>query len=214
MAGNIYLYLSGIPGESTAKTFPNWIDVQDFGVGHAMEVDPDARTGSGGGTSGAADPENFTFAKKMDWASPVLLSCCAVGAIIPRGRVYQCNVVNENVVPVSDYAFGDAIITAVSLSGSGGEIPSEDLEINYGSIIWRYHCYFHDNPSVVVDATWKEWSLISSNPTVADFNTKQIFDNLSAGPGNVPDSMDHSGIDGGTVTFTPGVNIQALENPA
>ncbi len=65
MAGNIYLFLDGIPGESLDIAFENWIDIASFSVGNAMEVDQEARTGSGGGTSGAADPEDFSFDKKM-----------------------------------------------------------------------------------------------------------------------------------------------------
>ena len=59
MAANVYLFLDGIPGESTAVQFRNWIDLTSFSVGVTMEVDQEARTGSGGGTSGAADPEDF-----------------------------------------------------------------------------------------------------------------------------------------------------------
>jgi type VI protein secretion system component Hcp len=197
MAGNIYLLLSGIPGESLATGFMNWIDISSFSVGNAMEVDPEARTGSGGGTSGAADPEDFSFDKKMDIASPVLLSCCATGAIIPKGRLIQCNVVNELRLPVSDYAIGDSIITSVSLSGSGGAIPDESLTISYGSIIWQYTLYSHSNPSNPVATASRQWSLLSSNPTVADANCQ---DALTI-PADLPGNYDtHAG----TVSFTAG----------
>ena len=175
MAGQIYLYLSGIAGESTAERFTGLMDVTSFSVGNAMEVDMEARTGSGGGTSGAADPEDLSVDKKMDWASPVMLACCAVGAVIAQGRLFQCNVVNEDVLPVSDYAFGDAIITSVSLSGSGGAIPDESVTINYGSIIWQYHCFNHMNPSECFGSKFREWSLISASPLTADDNTQTAF---------------------------------------
>jgi len=186
MAGNIYLYLDGVPGESTAINFQDWMDIASFSVGNAMEVDQEARTGSGGGTSGAADPEDLSLDKKMDWATPTLLWCCATGVVIPRGRLYQCNVVNEQVLPVSDYSFDNAIITSVSLSGSGGAIPDESITINYGSIIWQYHCYNHDNPSDFLDATSRGWSLISSHPGQADGNAIEVSGTVSAGPGAVP----------------------------
>ena len=176
MAGQIYLYLSGIAGESTSERFTGLMDITSFSVGNAMEVDMEARTGSGGGTSGAADPEDFSMDKKMDWASPLLLSCCATGAVVSQGRLFQCNVVNETVLPVSDYAFGDAIITSVSLSGSGGAIPDESITVNYGSVIWQYHCYDHKDPSVFLASKFREWSLISASPTTADDNTKAIYD--------------------------------------
>lgn len=206
MAGQIYLYLSGIAGESTAVCFPGLMDVTSFSVGNAMEVDMEARTGSGGGTSGAADPEDLSVDKKMDWASPVMLSACATGAVISQGRLFQCNVVNEEVLPVSDYAFGDAIITSVSLSGSGGAIPDESVTINYGSITWHYHCYEHNNPSNWLASMFKSWSLISANPSLPDPNTDTAFqttDTSSGAPFMKDGSFGYEGCGGsGAASFT------------
>lgn len=189
MAGQIYLYLAGIGGETSSTRFPGLMDLTSFSVGNAMEVDMEARSGSGGGTSGAADPEDMSIDKKMDWASPVMLSCCATGAAIPQGRLFQCNVVNNDVLPVSDYTFSDAIITSVSLSGSGGAIPDESVTINYGSIIWQYHCYDHKIASTYYDSKYREWSLISADPNVADAKATALF----AGPPTAGVSFDTSG---------------------
>ncbi len=197
MAGNIYLFLDGVPGESLATSFENWIDVTSFSVGNTMEVDPEARTGSGGGTSGAADPEDLSIDKKMDVATPVMLTCCATGAIIPRGRLVQCNIVNEMRLAVSDYAFGDSIITSVNLSGSGGAIPDESMTLNYGSIIWQYHLYSHSNPSEERGISSRQWSLLKSNPTIADPNCQ---DALAIPYDNPGPYESHAG----SVSFTAG----------
>ena len=204
MAGNIYLFLEGIPGESTADRFPNWMDIASFSIGNAMEVDQEARTGSGGGTSGAADPEDFSLDKKMDWATPTLLSCCATGAVIHRGRLFQCNVVNEEVLVVSDYAFDSAIITSVSLSGSGGAIPDESVTVNYGSIIWQYHRYHHKDPSQWLNSTTRQWSLVSAHPNEADTNALDVFSNIQAGSGIVPagGSWSYDSVASGDAGFT------------
>lgn len=204
MAAQIYLYLNGIPGESTADRFKGLMDVTSFSVGNAMEVDMEARTGSGGGTSGAADPEDLSIDKKMDWASPVMLSCCATGAVIPAGRLFQCNVVNKEIMPVSDYAISDAIITSVSLSGSGGAIPDESVTINYGSIIWQYHCYNHQNPSENWGVISKGWSLISANPYEADSNAISIFsDAATNGTPIVGEGFHYNSMDIGAPEFNP-----------
>ncbi len=200
MAGQIYLYLAGIGGETSAIKFPGLMDVASFSVGNAMEVDMEARTGSGGGTSGAADPEDLSIDKKMDWASPVMLSCCATGSVISAGRLFQCNVVNKEVLPVSDYAISDAIITSVSLSGSGGAIPDESVTINYGSIIWQYHCYKHDDPSMCLGSKSRGWSLISADPFRADSKAVAAFASPSTSNGiafqNDATSYDACGGDG------------------
>ena len=183
MSGSIFLYLDFIPGESTVFGFDSWIDIGSFSLGCTMEVDQEARTGSGGGTSGSGDPEDLSLDKKMDVATPVLLSCCATGAIIPRGKLMQINDVGKRVI-VSEYAIGNSIITNVNLSASGSGIPEESLSINYGSITWRYYCYDHFRPDIQVvggdipgqPATQKDlengiqrsWSLISSNPNEPD----------------------------------------------
>ena len=189
MAGNIYLYLDGIPGESYADGYVNWIDVDSFSLGVTMEIDQDARTGSGGGTSGGADPDDLQCSTKMSAATPVLLQCCALGAIIPRAKLVQCNVVNAgnssgNIGPrvvVSEYAFGDSIISNVALDGSGGGIPDQSLSLNYGSIIWKYLYYKHDNPSVPSGAPiMRGWSLLRKNPEEADPNAQEAMFNLTA----------------------------------
>ncbi len=172
MAGQIFLYIDGIPGESTSNIFTNWIDVASFSIGVAMEIDMEARTGSGGGTSGAADPEDLSVETKMSVASVVLFQACALGAVIPRCRLIQCNVVNTELYSVSEYSMGDSIISGVSVSGSGGGIPDQSVSINYGSIIWRYHVYNHYMPSVEVACLEREWSPISANPQKADANAQ------------------------------------------
>jgi len=169
MSGSIFLYLDFIPGESTAHGFDSWIDVASFSLGCTMEVDQDARTGSGGGSTGSGDPEDLSLDKKMDVATTALLYCCASGAVIPRGKLMQFNDVGSRVL-VSEYAIGDSMITNISLSASGGGIPDESVSINYGSIIWSYHCYDHFRPYKPVPEgdTFRAWSLISSRPGYTD----------------------------------------------
>ncbi len=192
MAGNIYLYLDGIPGESYADDFVNWIDIDDFSIGVTMEINQDARTGGGGGTSGAADPQDLECSTKMSAATPVLLQCCAMGAIIPRAKLVQCNVINASGtkdskngfrVIVSEYGFGDSIIGNVSLSGSGGGIPDQSFSLNYGSIVWKYNYYRHDNPSIVKDRIQRGWSLLRNNPEQADPNAEDAMAALTGNDG-------------------------------
>ena len=181
MATCIYLYLDFIPGESTVTGFDSWIDITSFSLGCTMEVDQEARSGSGGGTSGTADPEDLSLDKKMDIATPTLLYCCATGVVIPRAKLMQLKDSDDR-LPVSEYAFGNSIITNVNLNGSGGNIPDESMTLNYGSVSWRYYCYDHYNTSVPVKGRsgtgpgtrgefQRSWSLISSNPGDPDTST-------------------------------------------
>ena len=166
----MFLYLDFVPGESTAEDFESWIDVSSFSLGCTMEVDQEAVTGNSRGTSGSGDPEDLSIDKKMDAATTTLLFCCATGVVIPRGKLMQFNDAGDRVL-VSEYAFGDSVITSVNLSASGGGIPEESLSINYGSVIWQYHCYDHFRPTNLVATFTRAWSLISSNPGQADPST-------------------------------------------
>ena len=174
MATCIHLYLDFIPGESTVAGFDSWIDITSFSLGCTMEVEQEARTGSGGGTSGSGDPEDLSLDKKMDIATPTLLYCCATGITIPRAKLMQLKDSDDR-LPVSEYAFGDSIITSVNLNASGGSIPDESVTLNYGSVSWRYHLYDHFDTSVVVKGLeggfQRSWSLISSNPGDPDAST-------------------------------------------
>lgn len=179
MAGNIFLYLDGIPGESYAEGYLNWIDIADFSLGVTMAIDQDARTGGGVGISGAADPQDLECSTKLNAATPVLLQCCAVGVTIPRAKLIQCNVVNEVRLPVSEYSFGDSIISNVSVSGSGGGIPDLSFSLNYGSIKWRYHYYKHDNPSKALHPPIERgWSLLTRDQDQADPNAVAAMSDL------------------------------------
>ena len=163
MAGDIYLYLDGIPGESTTWHFENWIDVMSFSIGVSMDIDQGARaSASGGVTSGQADPEDVSVDTKMSIASPVLLQCCASGAVIPRGKLVQCNIVGGRRIVVSEYFFGDSIISGVSLSASGGAIADESISINFGSVAWSYNCFDHFNPTKFLASSTREWSVIQA----------------------------------------------------
>ena len=148
-----------------------------------MEVSQEGRLNGGHALSGAADPEDLSFDKKMDVATPILFHCCAVGAVIPRGRVIQCNDVgavynnNNGRLPVADYAFGDSIITNITSSASGGGLADDSFSINYGSIMWRYHYYNNykiGRPGHEAEKVQREWSVISSNTSKADSNTRAI----------------------------------------
>ena len=219
MAGQIFLFLDGIPGESTSNIFTNWIDVASFSIGVTMEIDMEARTGSGGGTSGAADPEDLSIDTKMSIASVVLLQACAMGAIIPRGRLIQCNVVDKNLYPVSEYSLGDSIISSVSLNGSGGGIPDQTFTINYGSIIWKYICYNHYMPSYKVSDVVREWSPVSANPIKADPNAYSAAGIANAEHFEPPKrekvSIHHFDTygSGSNVSFRPGPSVRMDPNP-
>lgn len=199
MAGNIYLYLDGIPGESYADDYVNWIDIDDFSIGVTMAIDQDARTGGGVGNSGAADPQDLECSTKMSAATPVLLHCCATGAIIPRAKLVQCNIVNASGIKdgfrtvVSEYAFGNSILSNVSLSGSGGGIPDQSFSLNYGSIVWRYNYYRHDNPSIQSGSPIeRSWSLLTSNTQEAETDGDAFYAmrSLTASEGGYKDLFD------------------------
>ena len=99
----------------------------------------------------------------MIWPNNIYWVPSCAGAVIPRGRLIQCNIVGGRRIAVSDYAFGDSIISNVSISTSGGAIPDESISINYGSIIWRYHCYNHFNPTEFLATSVREWSIIKAD---------------------------------------------------
>ena len=207
MAGNIYLFIDGIPGESTSEIFRNWIDIDSFSTGVAMEINQESRVGSGGGTSGAADPEDFTFDTKMSVATTVLLQACAMGAVIPRIKLVQCNVVNNIILGVSDYSMGDSMISSVNVDASGGDIPSTSFSINFGSVVWRYHCYNHYMPSKHVYTAQREWSVLTANPRRADRNAQNA---CSIAPGNsyTSEVSYDQYADGVRVPFTPGTVVR------
>jgi type VI secretion system secreted protein Hcp len=124
-AQEVFLRLDGIPGESRDVRFKDTIDVLSFQWG----------VSSAGGARPAF--QNFSFTKRVDQASPLLLQRAAAGQAIPRATVTIRDAGKPQEFLV--YCLTDVRVTELSTSGSGGEDrPTEQLALSYGTFFQTY----------------------------------------------------------------------------
>ena len=110
-AQEVFLRLDGIPGESRDVRFKDTIDVLAFQWGVSAT----------GGVRPAF--QNFSFTKRVDQASPLLLQRAAAGQVIPRATVSVRDAGKPQDFLV--YCMTDVRVTELSTSGSGGRGPAD-----------------------------------------------------------------------------------------
>ena len=159
MAGDCFLKIDGIPGESTDEKHKNWIEVLSYSHGVSQMAGGDRSTG-GAATGGRCDHQDFSIVKTLDKASPTLDLFCCKGTHIKNVTVELCRA-TDNKEKYMEYKMEDVIISSVSIGGGGGGLPTESVTFNYGKMTWNYIQTDHKSGEVKGNVE-KNWSLIDN----------------------------------------------------
>jgi len=151
MAFDAFLKIDGVPGESTDDKHKDWIEVLSFSHGSTQ---PSSATASsaGGGTTERVSFDDLMVTKHIDKASAKLHELCASGKHIATVTLQLCRaggdklqymeVKMEQVIISAVQATGMAAgAAAVGIGGTGGSVdnlPTEQVEFNFGKIKWTY----------------------------------------------------------------------------
>ena len=159
MAGDCFLKIDGIPGESTDDKHKDWIEIMSYSSGVAQMAAGDRSTG-GAGTSGRCSHQDVSIVKALDKASPTINLFCCNGKHIPNVVIEICRATG-NKEKYMEYKMEDVIISSVSVGGGGGGLPTESVTFNYGKLTWNYIQTDHKTgePKGNVE---KFWSLIDN----------------------------------------------------
>jgi len=117
------------------------IEVSDYGFGVTMPVTT-SRSDGGGATVGRANFDAFTASKNIDTATPYLFQYCCTGMNIDSIALHlyrQGDETDSGAVKYALIIFQFCVITKVTISGSGEELPKESIEFNYGKCEYVYH---------------------------------------------------------------------------
>jgi type VI secretion system secreted protein Hcp len=130
----------GIMGESPDSELngqkDGWIDVKSFTWG----VENAATTSTGGGlAAGKAKLADLEFKQAIHRGSPVMWAYCCVGKHIPEAK-FVARKATGAAKPQQflEVLFENCMITNVTTSGSGDELPEESVKITYAKCTIKY----------------------------------------------------------------------------
>ena len=157
MAGDCFLKIDGIPGESTDDKHKEWIEVLSYSSGVSQMAAGDRSTG-GAASAGRCSHQDFSIVKELDKTSPTLDLQCCNGTHIKKVAVELCRATGDK-TKYMEYIMEDVIISSVSIGGGGGGLPTESVTFNYGKITWNYIQTDHETGAPKGNIQ-KYWSLI------------------------------------------------------
>ena len=159
MAGDCFLKIDGIPGESTDDKHKDWIEVMSYSSGVSQMAGGDRSTG-GAASQGRCDHQDISIVKALDKASPTLNLFCCQGKHIAKVDIELCRATG-NKEKYMEYKMEDVIISSVSVGGGGGGLPTESVTFNYGKLTWNYIQTDHKTGEAKGNVE-KYWSLIDN----------------------------------------------------
>ena len=135
MAGDMFLMLDGIKGESADDKHKGEIDIESFSWGLSQSGSGNRGTGLG---TGKVDIADISIMKKVDKASPTLMLACANGKHIAKGKL-TVRKAGENPLEYLTVDLESVLVSSYQVSGSGGgEVPSESISLNFVKVKTEY----------------------------------------------------------------------------
>lgn len=130
-AVDMFLDITGIPGESTDIIQTNQVDVLAWSWGMANSGTTHAGTNGG---AGKANFQDLNLTKYVDKASPLLMSRCAKVAVIPKATLYISKA-GTNPVEYIKIQLTNVLVTSVSTGGFDGEDKlTENVSLNFAKL--------------------------------------------------------------------------------
>ena len=129
MAGDMFLMLDGIKGESADDKHKGEIDILSFSWGLAQMGSGHAGTGSG---TGKVDVSDISIMKTLDKSSPTLQLACTNGKHITKGKI-TLRKSGENPLDYLTIDLESVFVSSYQIAHSvgGTDVPSETFALNF-----------------------------------------------------------------------------------
>ena len=138
MASNMFIQFDGIKGEADDDAHKEWIEILSWSHGFSQPASP--VRDSSGSTVERANHSDLSITKYLDAASNSLIKACWNGKQIETAKIECMRADGENAPLVYlKIDMDDVIISNVSLSGGGGDIPIENISLSYSKITYTYN---------------------------------------------------------------------------
>jgi type VI secretion system secreted protein Hcp len=140
MAINSYIKLDGIDGGSSASGHEKEIEIMSWSHGFSQPTSP-VRSTAGSGSVEQANHSNFTFTKYIDSSTDDLLKYCWTGKQIKTAVVtcYRADGNDKNKsVEYLKVEMTHVVVSNFSISGGAGDVPVENVSLDYGIVKYTY----------------------------------------------------------------------------
>ncbi len=142
MATNMYLKFEepALTSGSSAAEHKDEIEILSWSHGFSQPTSP-TRSVAGAGTVEQANHQNFSFSKYLDESTADILKYCWGGKQIGKGTLtcFRSDGSKDNKpVKYLEVVMQHIIISNYSLSGGPGDIPVENISLDYGVIQYTY----------------------------------------------------------------------------
>jgi type VI secretion system secreted protein Hcp len=142
MATNMYIKFEdpSITGTSDAPGHAGEIEVLSWSHGFVQPTSP-TRSTAGGGTVEQATHQNFTFTKYLDRSTNEILKYSWSGKQIGKATLHCFRSDAPSGINPVEYltvTMEHVIISNYSVSGGPGDIPVENVSLDYGTVQYTY----------------------------------------------------------------------------
>ena len=134
MAGNYFLKIDGIPGESTDAKHKDEIDVLSWSWGETQATAPAPGGGGGTGKVAMTDLQVNTLISR---ASPQLLLACASGKHI-KSAVLTGRKAGKGQQEYLTFSLSDVLVSGYQTGASEAEVPLDSISLNFSKIEVSY----------------------------------------------------------------------------
>ena len=139
MATNMYIeFTPALKTEVTVDGHKNHIEIMGWNHGFSQPTSP-VRSSAGAGTVEQANHMNLSFTKYLDGSTTDVLKKCWAGEQFDTAKVHCYRASKENKpVKYLEVEMKHVIIANYSISGGPGDIPVENVSLDYGVLTYKY----------------------------------------------------------------------------
>jgi type VI secretion system secreted protein Hcp len=140
MASNMHMKITGpdIKGESTDAGHVDEIELLSFSHGVSRSIGP--RSTAGSGATGHSNHQDVSIAKWIDKSTPEIQKFLCGGQQFGEVTItIDKTNAQGTVIPYMKYILSNVIISSAQIGGgSGGDLATETVSLNYDKIKWEY----------------------------------------------------------------------------
>jgi type VI secretion system secreted protein Hcp len=131
-----FLKIDGVESESTDDKHKGEIDCMSFSWG---QVNTGTSGHGAGAGAGKVQPQDFSFTKKLDKASPVLMNACATGQHFKKA-VLTARKAGGGQQEYLKITMEDLMVTSYQVGGSaeGDPVPIDQVSVNFAKLEMSY----------------------------------------------------------------------------